>query len=269
MADEELSITIDKRYWPRMAMRSVAPVLRAVGDEHGNIVIAAQPAKGNILVKGSRERIDEVKPALLEIISEHFPDAPTPPELQARGVDDERQEHSEEETVLAECAEEPQTRVAKRSAVQRSVPYSHKQDRSSTGKGKPLGHGSVSSDLLWQCLKTNSSFVRASKPTGLSRPFSAEPNNLMALHTKRFSGLANRDVLDVRPLVRGILESIELVQSAASPRKVPATAQEDGYNGSEQTSSGRFCYRSTKKSMAGLTAEVSSRSPKRSIAKCS
>eukprot|EP00421_Protoceratium_reticulatum_P045499 CAMPEP_0168452432 /NCGR_PEP_ID=MMETSP0228-20121227/49155_1 /TAXON_ID=133427 /ORGANISM="Protoceratium reticulatum, Strain CCCM 535 (=CCMP 1889)" /LENGTH=71 /DNA_ID=CAMNT_0008467093 /DNA_START=1 /DNA_END=213 /DNA_ORIENTATION=- len=71
MAEDELLLEIDKALWPRGVIRGLAPVLRQLGDKHGNLVIAAQPLKGVIMVKGPRDRIEQAKPELREIIEEH------------------------------------------------------------------------------------------------------------------------------------------------------------------------------------------------------
>uniref|UniRef100_A0A7R9ZZP4 Uncharacterized protein n=1 Tax=Pyrodinium bahamense TaxID=73915 RepID=A0A7R9ZZP4_9DINO len=97
MADDELILEIDKAFWPRGVMRGLTPVLRALGDKHGNVVIAAQPTKGSIMVKGSAEQIEAVKSELREIIEEHFPDAPVPEELLAEGEGGAAEEEQEEE----------------------------------------------------------------------------------------------------------------------------------------------------------------------------
>jgi len=84
MADDELIITIDKAFWPRGVMRGLTPLLRSLGDKHGNLVIAAVPNK-HIMVKGPADRIEEVKAPLRELFEEHFPDAPVPEELGGEG----------------------------------------------------------------------------------------------------------------------------------------------------------------------------------------
>eukprot|EP00435_Cladocopium_sp_Y103_P032334 s1069_g8.t1 len=77
---------------------------------------------------------------------------------------------------------------------------------------RPASHR-ASPDLLWECIRNSSCFVR---PGGVNkRRFSAEPGNLLSLHSLQFSGLANDKALDVRPKKVGKKESIELVQSAA------------------------------------------------------
>lgn len=72
-------------------------------------------------------------------------------------------------------------------------------------------------DLLWQCMRKSSAFARNGGPGVKPRQtFSAEPGNLMSLHTFQFSGLANDQALDVRPVKVGSKERVELVQSSAS-----------------------------------------------------
>merc|ERR1719198_1003349 len=76
---------------------------------------------------------------------------------------------------------------------------------------------SASPDLLWQCMRESSSFLR--KPNKeIRRPFSAEPCNLLALHAAKFSGLASEEALDVRPLKKpSKAMQIRLTQSHAEP----------------------------------------------------
>eukprot|EP00913_Durusdinium_trenchii_P014474 g13578.t1 len=62
-------------------------------------------------------------------------------------------------------------------------------------------------------LQYSSCFIR---PGGVNKKrFSAEPGNLMGLHSMQFSGLANDKALDIRPKKVGKKQSIELVQKPA------------------------------------------------------
>lgn len=81
MVDDETLIYIDKAFWPKGLVRGLTPALRSLGEKHGNMVLAAQPTKGCIMMKGTPKEIEGAKPALLELITLHFPDAPIPEEL--------------------------------------------------------------------------------------------------------------------------------------------------------------------------------------------
>eukprot|EP00306_Pavlova_sp_CCMP459_P011025 CAMPEP_0185189650 /NCGR_PEP_ID=MMETSP1140-20130426/6171_1 /TAXON_ID=298111 /ORGANISM="Pavlova sp., Strain CCMP459" /LENGTH=146 /DNA_ID=CAMNT_0027756229 /DNA_START=41 /DNA_END=481 /DNA_ORIENTATION=+ len=55
---------------------------------------------------------------------------------------------------------------------------------------------SVSPDLVWACVRNNSSFIR-----GVRKPcasFTTEPGNLTGRNAFKYSGLANKKTLDVR-----------------------------------------------------------------------
>mmetsp|Transcript_92954 Transcript_92954/g.199355 ORF Transcript_92954/g.199355 Transcript_92954/m.199355 type:complete len:143 (-) Transcript_92954:60-488(-) len=65
----------------------------------------------------------------------------------------------------------------------------------------------ASSDLLWECVKNNSSFIRKSPNMPV---MSAEVGNLCGLNAFKFSGLASKNVLSVSPVVKGKKESIVL-----------------------------------------------------------
>eukprot|EP00931_Biecheleriopsis_adriatica_P068698 TRINITY_DN42612_c0_g1_i1.p1 TRINITY_DN42612_c0_g1~~TRINITY_DN42612_c0_g1_i1.p1 ORF type:complete len:307 (-),score=83.99 TRINITY_DN42612_c0_g1_i1:196-1035(-) len=69
-------------------------------------------------------------------------------------------------------------------------------------------------DLLWQCMQKSSSFTRKGG-VGPIKTFSAEPANLMGLHSFQFSGLASEQAIDVRPVMQGSRETVQLVQSHA------------------------------------------------------
>ena len=53
----------------------------------------------------------------------------------------------------------------------------------------------MSADLIWMCTRKNSSFIRMKRGTGTGKGhsgtplFSAEPKNLMGLHSYKYSGL--------------------------------------------------------------------------------
>jgi len=276
MADDELIVPIDKAFWPRGVMRGLTPLLRALGDKHGNLVVAAVPNK-HIMVKGPMNRIEEARPGLRALVEEHFPDAPIPQELGGDGTDgnEAEQEEGEEKTsapeppapkppsptrasiqqvkslglasknvfgkslsmkedtktprkstaVLVEKGAVKRHSLVRKDTMQRlraraatliaEEPSNDKTDsKPVTIRKKPTSTGTCSSALLWECMRQNSSFMR--KPCqGLPRPWTTEPGNIMALHSARFSGLANDEVLDLRPDVRGKKEAIQLVQSHA------------------------------------------------------
>ncbi|CAE8589256.1 unnamed protein product [Polarella glacialis] len=65
----------------------------------------------------------------------------------------------------------------------------------------------ASADLLWHCVKKNSSFIRKS----VNMPvMTAEPGNLTGLNSFRFSGLANKKVVGLDAKLSGKKESIIL-----------------------------------------------------------
>eukprot|EP00930_Biecheleria_cincta_P087006 TRINITY_DN76279_c0_g1_i1.p1 TRINITY_DN76279_c0_g1~~TRINITY_DN76279_c0_g1_i1.p1 ORF type:complete len:297 (+),score=74.52 TRINITY_DN76279_c0_g1_i1:55-891(+) len=80
----------------------------------------------------------------------------------------------------------------------------------------PASSATASPDLLWQCMRKTSAFVRNPGP-GAAKPrqvFTAEPANLMGIHSCQFSGLASDQALDVRSVRIGQKERVELVQSS-------------------------------------------------------
>lgn len=264
MADDELHVTIEKAYWPKTVIRGLAPVLRQLGDKHGNIVLAALPAKGVIMVKGPQDRIEAVKPALLEVIRDYFPDAPVPPELgggQQGGHEEQWQEEQWQEEQWQDdggqwqegeggyqdqeqYAPEPQAAAAaapaapaaaakpaaaapskKKAAAKRAVEaHVAPSGPPVTFRQRPKAPAMASPDLLWECMRTSSSFMRKQQIPGM-KPFSAEPRNLMGYHSRKFSGLANNEVLDVRSVKRGEKEAIELVQSHAQASRQQRPAE--------------------------------------------
>merc|ERR1712060_684794 len=64
-------------------------------------------------------------------------------------------------------------------------------------------------DLIWECVKKNSSFIRKSPGVG-AKTMTAEPGNLTGLNSFKFSGLANKKVLNVSSLTKGKKESVVL-----------------------------------------------------------
>lgn len=256
MADDELLVKIDKAFWPKGVMRGLTPVLRELGDKHGNLVIAAQQAKGVIMVKGTAAQIEAVKPGLKDVIEEHFPDAPLPEELEegAGVAASEPPPPAPEPPAKPEAppkakapapaakanvpptpakakevspaqAEAPRTGIMGRLAKALKGATSTKEGSEAGGaassvmeirgpkRPRPSTHSSP--DLLWECMKNSSSFIR--RPSKTSRTFSAEPQNLLALHSQKYCGLAAVQALDVRPTRRGSKEAIQLSQSCAKP----------------------------------------------------
>jgi len=219
MADDELIIPIDKQYWPRGVVRGLTPLLRDLGDKHGNLVIAAVPSK-HIMIKGPADRIEEVKEPLRALIEEHFPDAPTPEELGGEG------EGAWEEEAPAPAPEPPKPQPKPEPKKEKAAPAKPKADtkaapvasgKAVAGRKHPRPAAMCSPDLLWECVKGNSSFLR--KRRDLKRPFSAEPCNLLGLHSRKFSGLVASEAIDVRPVKAGRKESVEIVQSHAKPSR--------------------------------------------------
>jgi len=214
MADDELTLSIDKAFWPRGVVRGLTPVLRALGDKHGNLVIAAQPLKGEILVKGPADQIESAKEGLREIIEEHFPDAPLPAELeegtQPVADEDEAQYGAE---VGREIELQPEERLFADDDEPQVMP------------GRPRAPSAVPADLVWQCIRKSSCFIRKSSPYP-KRLFSTDPNNTMGLYSQSYSGLAAEEVLGVRAIKNGIKETVELVKSKpkSSKKCKPATA---------------------------------------------
>jgi large subunit ribosomal protein L28e len=62
-------------------------------------------------------------------------------------------------------------------------------------------------DLIWMCVKKNSSFIRKSPNMPV---MTAEPGNLTGLNSYKFSGLASAQVLNVASVKTGSKESIIL-----------------------------------------------------------
>jgi len=78
MGQDELLVTIDKAHWPKNVLRVLMPALRKLGDSHGHIIVAPQPARGVILLQGAAKHLEAAKPGLRALIEEHFPDAEVP-----------------------------------------------------------------------------------------------------------------------------------------------------------------------------------------------
>ncbi|CAE6924796.1 unnamed protein product [Symbiodinium sp. CCMP2592] len=115
MAQDELTIHIPKEHWPKNVLRMLTPCLRKLGDSHGHIIIAAQPARGALLLKGPSEKIDGAKAGLRALITEHFPEAEMPAELrqEAEQVEEEVEEAAQTDAYGGEPldVEEPSTEM--------------------------------------------------------------------------------------------------------------------------------------------------------------
>merc|ERR1719382_999611 len=74
----------------------------------------------------------------------------------------------------------------------------------------------ASSDLIWECVKHNNSFMRKS----LNMPtMSAEVGNLCGMHSFKFSGVASKKVLDVSVKKTGQKETIVLTTRSKKSAK--------------------------------------------------
>jgi len=71
-------------------------------------------------------------------------------------------------------------------------------------------------DLIWMCVKKNSSFLRKSPNMPV---MTAEPGNLMGMNSYKFSGLANEKVLDVSSKKTGVKESIVMTVRSKKAEK--------------------------------------------------
>ncbi|CAJ1345836.1 unnamed protein product, partial [Effrenium voratum] len=71
----------ESAHWPKNVLRVLSPLLRKLGDSHGHLIVAAQPARGVILLQGPGEKISLALPGLRQLVAEHFPDAEVPKEL--------------------------------------------------------------------------------------------------------------------------------------------------------------------------------------------
>merc|ERR1719171_569031 len=65
----------------------------------------------------------------------------------------------------------------------------------------------VSPELVWECVKSNNSFMRKSPGAG-NRTMSAEAGNLCSMHSFKFSGIANDKVLGMHSRRTGKKETI-------------------------------------------------------------
>lgn len=71
----------------------------------------------------------------------------------------------------------------------------------------------VSSDVLWHVVRNGTSYSRKNV-FGHREHFTVEPNNVLNLHTKRFSGFANDRVVGLN--VNGKQQQLKLVNNTSS-----------------------------------------------------
>lgn len=231
MPSDELIVPIDKAFWPKGVLRGLNPLLRELGEKHGNIVIAAKP-NVHIMLKGAARDVEAAKPGLRDLIEEHFPDAPIPEELGGDVGMEEQAEEPVAEPVSPEPLSQPAPVAEPARTAAPAVPAALTSEAEPTypevkkkreieamtsmtfRKQQPKCALNSAPDLMWEITKKNSSFIRKPIRT-LPRVWNAEPVNLLGIHSAKFSGLANTQALDVRPKKEGVKESIELIQSRA------------------------------------------------------
>eukprot|EP00933_Yihiella_yeosuensis_P016086 TRINITY_DN1387_c0_g1_i12.p1 TRINITY_DN1387_c0_g1~~TRINITY_DN1387_c0_g1_i12.p1 ORF type:complete len:148 (-),score=37.74 TRINITY_DN1387_c0_g1_i12:146-589(-) len=103
----------------------------------------------------------------------------------------------------------------------------------------------ASPDLIWQCVKKNSCFIRKSikgQPRAAAPTLSAAPANLTGLHSFKFNTLANSDVLGLHVEKTGKKETIILTTRSRKSEKlyqpskflVKTGVKKCGKKGSEQ-----------------------------------
>mmetsp|Transcript_96543 Transcript_96543/g.300663 ORF Transcript_96543/g.300663 Transcript_96543/m.300663 type:complete len:142 (+) Transcript_96543:94-519(+) len=68
---------------------------------------------------------------------------------------------------------------------------------------------SVSPDLIWECVKDHSSFIRKSRDAPV---MTAEPGNLCGLNSFKYSGLAARKVVGVSVRTTGKRQTVVLTK---------------------------------------------------------
>uniref|UniRef100_A0A7S2C939 Ribosomal eL28/Mak16 domain-containing protein n=1 Tax=Alexandrium andersonii TaxID=327968 RepID=A0A7S2C939_9DINO len=78
----------------------------------------------------------------------------------------------------------------------------------------------VSPDLIWECVKDSSSFIRKCKDAPV---MTAEPGNLTGLNMFRFSGLASKKALDVSVATKGKKQSVMLTRTHGKQSKKPGS----------------------------------------------
>eukprot|EP00933_Yihiella_yeosuensis_P063476 TRINITY_DN66639_c0_g1_i1.p2 TRINITY_DN66639_c0_g1~~TRINITY_DN66639_c0_g1_i1.p2 ORF type:complete len:150 (-),score=48.23 TRINITY_DN66639_c0_g1_i1:96-545(-) len=81
----------------------------------------------------------------------------------------------------------------------------------------------ASPDLVWACIKKNSCFIRKSikgQAPAAAPTLSAEPGNLGGVHSFKFSGLANSDVLGVDVKTTGKKDAVILTTRSRKDEKL-------------------------------------------------
>ena len=73
---------------------------------------------------------------------------------------------------------------------------------------------SYSPELLWECVKGSSSFIRKTNKQLRMPVMTAEPGNSCGLNSYKYSGLANKNVLDIAPVKKGTRETVILTTSS-------------------------------------------------------
>mmetsp|Transcript_15219 Transcript_15219/g.24190 ORF Transcript_15219/g.24190 Transcript_15219/m.24190 type:complete len:142 (-) Transcript_15219:35-460(-) len=89
-------------------------------------------------------------------------------------------------------------------------------------------------DLIWMCVKKNSSFLRKSPNLPV---MSAEPGNLTGINSYKYSGLAGAQVLNISSETKGKKESIVLTtrhKKASRAARPGSMLLKTGVNKSEQ-----------------------------------
>merc|ERR1712019_7009 len=85
-------------------------------------------------------------------------------------------------------------------------------------KKKEKGKSTMSSDLIWSCIKNNTSLIRRN-----GAEFSREKFNLTNRHCMRSSGLANKRAISVSAGATGVLLCHKSAKHARKPNKVVKT----------------------------------------------
>jgi len=94
-----------------------------------------------------------------------------------------------------------------------------KYDPPAKGRKRPMPPSAAAPDLLWECMKNSSSFMRRPVTGDRRKSFSADPTNLRGLHTPKYCGLAASEPLGICAVKDGDKESIRIVQSHPNPDK--------------------------------------------------
>merc|ERR1712159_94993 len=79
----------------------------------------------------------------------------------------------------------------------------------------------MSSDLIWQCVRNNSAFLKVRKCGTNKQMFTAEPNNLTNLNRFKDSGLANSKAVG---LVADSEKGVHLTRKSSKRQRQPKRA---------------------------------------------